>query len=155
MDINETLDQLRTFHTRIVKPFEHLGQVLQDAQKILATDLPAAKRQLEDFAAQRIKAEREATEAKAAAAAAQADARAVEKQCGERVKAATAKVREAENKAMEASAAMQVFAQEERTHAEASVRQHKGALLTEIADLTKTRDALQAELTALRARFGA
>ena len=47
MDIREIFDQLRTYHTKNVKPFEKLPEVIDAAIQVIEHDLPAAKRELE------------------------------------------------------------------------------------------------------------
>ena len=47
MDIREVFDQLRTYYTKNVKPFEKLPEVIDAAIQVIEHELPAARKELE------------------------------------------------------------------------------------------------------------
>jgi len=46
MDIREIFDQLRTYYTKNVKPFEKLPEVIEAAVQVIEHELPAAQKEL-------------------------------------------------------------------------------------------------------------
>ena len=138
MDIREVFDQLRTYHTKNVKPFEKLPEVIETAIQIIEHDLPAAQHAVtaltEELAA--LRAQHPDVQAAVAAArarvqTAEATADAAERTSGEKIRAADrlAQAREIE--------LVRDF-------------EHKGATLERT--FNERRDVLTAEIAALEAR---
>lgn len=138
MDIREVFDQLRNYHTKNVKPFEKLPEVIEAAIQIIEHALPAARTEL-DRLTHRLE-ELRASIPNVETAVAEAKAR---------VKMATDEADAAEHASHERIGVAERLASAREI---SLVRdfEHKGATLER--ESTTRRDVLTAEITALETR---
>ena len=153
MDIREVFDQLRTYYTKNVKPFEHLPEVIEAAIQVIEHDLPAARKELEglstfvrDLRASVPDVETEVAAAKGRVQAALDEAALVEQRCQERVTVA-----------QQAAESQTTQLTRDFEHKGATLERdyttRRAAIEQEILVLEKTKRDLEIDLAALKAKF--
>ena len=138
LTLREALDLVRSYHTRIVRPFEKLGEVLETAFQTIEHDWPAAQQAVDRL-----------TTELATLRAQHPDVAAAVKDAQTRVEAAHAEADAAERTSLERIQTAERLAEARET---SLVRdfEHKGATLQR--DFEARRDLLTAEISTLEAK---
>lgn len=153
MTLREALDHVRAYQTKIVKPFEKLGEALEAAFQTIEHDLPAAKREVEQVGANLRALKEETPNVEAAAVAAKASVADIQRQAQEADTHARAQIAASETRARDREAALLRAHKDRMGTLEQEYEARKTVLTGDVTALEAKKAALDQAIAAVRAKF--